>query len=380
MSVAEGMLNGVKVVDLTSVVFGPYATFLLAELGAEVIKVEPPQGDQMRHLGKPAKTRGMSPTFVTINQGKKSVMLDLKQEEGRNRMLDLIAGADIFIHNVRKEPIERLSLTFEDAVKVNPEIIYMHCVGFGSKGAYAGLQAYDDVIQAASGATSLSHRVDGGPPRYIPSLIGDKVSGLYAVKAALAAYIHKLRTGEGQYVEVPMFEAFTQFMMLEHLGGKVFDPPNAPACYPRQVDPNRQPFPTKDGHISIVPYTDSAWEKVFGVLGYPELLELDQFSSPKSRFNNIDKLYQEIAKITPQHSTQHWLTSFHSAGIPAMIARDVDDIFEDPHLNDVSFFERLEHPSEGGYFAMRRAVHYENFPERERKPAPLLGEHNDEFF
>ena len=376
----EGMLSGVKIVDLTSVVFGPYATFLLAELGAEIIKIESPQGDQMRHLGKPAKTRGMSPTFMTINQGKKSIVLDLKSPEGQERMRELLANADIFIHNVRKAPIERLALTYEDVCDLNSDIIYIHCVGFGSEGPYAGLQAYDDVIQAASGATSFARRVNGGPPRYIPSLIGDKVSGLYATKAALAAYIHKLRTGKGQYVEVPMFEAFTQFMMLEHLGGKVFDPPNAPTCYARQVDPNRQPFPTKDGHISIVPYTDPAWTTVFKILGKPELLELEDFNSPRARYKNIDRLYQEISKLTPAQTTDHWMAAFKKAGVPAMIARDVDDMFDDPHLRETGFFKRLEHPSEGGYFATRRAVHYSDYAELERTPAPLLGEHSDETF
>ena len=376
----EGMLSGVKIVDLTSVVFGPYATFLLAELGAEIIKIESPQGDQMRHLGKPAKTRGMSPTFMTINQGKKSIVLDLKSPEGQERMRELLANADIFIHNVRKAPIERLALTYKDVRDLNSDIIYIHCVGFGSEGPYAGLQAYDDVIQAASGATSLASRVNGGPPRYIPSLIGDKVSGLYATKAALAAYIHKLRTGKGQYVEVPMFEAFTQFMMLEHLGGKVFDPPNAPTCYTRQVDPNRQPFPTKDGYISIVPYTDPAWTTVFKILGKPELMELEDFNSPRARYKNIDRLYQEISKLTPAQTTDYWMAAFKKAGVPAMIARDVDDIFDDPHLREIGFFKRLEHPSEGGYFATRRAVHYSDYAELERSPAPLLGEHSDETY
>jgi len=372
------MLEGVRVVDLSGVVFGPYATFLLAELGAEVIKVEGPGGDQMRHLGKPARTKGMSPTFVTVNQGKKSVMLDLKTESDRAHMRGLLETADIFIHNVRDDAIRRLGLDYESVKPLKADLIYIHCVGFGSDGPYAGLQAYDDVIQAASGATSLSQRVSGGAPTYIPSLIGDKVSGLYAANAALAAYIHRLRTGEGQFVEVPMFEAFSQFVLLEHLGGKLFDPPNAPACYPRQVDPDRQPFPTSDGHISIVPYIDAAWLKLFQVLGDATILTEQDMATPLGRWQNIDRLYREVARLTPRKTSAEWMALLKEADIPAMIARDVDDIFDDPHLMATGFFRRVEHPTEGGYYATGRPVRYHSWPDRTRTPAPLLGQHTAE--
>ncbi|EZP83107.1 L-carnitine dehydratase/bile acid-inducible protein F [Novosphingobium resinovorum] len=372
------MLEGIRVIDMSGVVFGPYATFMLAELGAEVIKVEGPGGDQMRHLGKPARTKGMSPTFVTVNQGKKSVVLDLKSEGDREMMRDLLRTADIFIHNVRGDAIRRLKLDYENVKLLNPDLIYVHCVGFGSDGPYSGLPAYDDVIQAASGATSLSQRVSGGPPTYLPSLIGDKVSGLYAANAALAAVIHRLRTGEGQLVEVPMFEAFTQFMLLEHLGGKLFDPPNAPVCYARQVDPDRQPFPTANGFISIVPYVDAAWPKLFQLLGDAGILEFEEMTTASGRYKNIDRLYREVARLTPQKTTEEWMALLKAADIPAMIARDIDDILDDPHLSVTGYFQRLEHPSEGGYYATSRPVRYQAWPDRIRSPAPLLGEHNDE--
>ena len=253
------MLEGVRIIDLTSVVFGPYATQILTDLGADVIKIESPEGDQFRLSAKPAHTRGMSPGFMALNKGKKSVVLDLKSSEGQDRLLWLLDEADVFIHNIREDAIERLGFGRERITSLFPELIYVHCVGFGSGGRYAGLQAYDDVIQAASGAASLAGRVDGTrKAKYLPSLIADKVAGLHAAQAVLAAYIHKLRGGGGQFVEVPMFEAFTQFMLIEHLGGLTFDPPNAAEGYFRQLDPDRQPFPTSDGYVSIVPYTFSS--------------------------------------------------------------------------------------------------------------------------
>ena len=209
----------------------------------------------------------MSPGFFALNNGKRSITLDLKSEEDQTVMADLIRSADIFIHNVRLNAIEALGFGPDQVKTINPGLIYIHCVGFGSGGPYDGLQAYDDVIQAASGTTSLAGRVNGsGKAVYIPSLIADKVAGLHGAQAALAAYIHKLRTGESQFVEVPMFEAFTQFMLVEHLDGLTFNPANSDACYARQVDPDRQPFPTKDGYISIVPYTAQSWGIVFKVL------------------------------------------------------------------------------------------------------------------
>ena len=375
---SSAMLEGVRIIDMTSVVFGPYATQMLADLGAEVIKVEAPEGDQFRLSGKPAKSKGMSPGFLTINGGKQSIVLDLKSEADRQTMTSLLKTADIFIHNVRLKAVEKLGFG-PDAVKsINPDTIYVHCVGFGSDGPYDGLQAYDDVIQAASGAATLAGRVDGtGKARYLPSLIADKVAGLYGAQAALAAYIHKLRTGESQFVEVPMFEAFTQFMLVEHLAGHVFDPPNASSCYFRQIDPDRQPFPTKDGYISIVPYTPQSWPVVFGVIEDEGFLEQPGLTTIKEQFLNQHRLYRRLAEITPQRTTEDWLTRFRDARIPCMAVTDMDDVLNDPHLNETGFFQRSEHPSEGLYFQMRNPVRYEKWSTERRSDAPLLGEHSE---
>lgn len=266
-------------------VFGPYATQIMADLGADVIKVEAPGiGDAFRWSARAAVTPGMAPAWMALNRGKKSVALDLKDEGDRAVMLDLLRNADVFVVNVRGKALERIGLDYDTLKAINPGLIYVHCVGFGQDGPYADLQAYDDVIQAATGTATLLPRVDGNPrPRYLPSLIADKVAGLHAAYAAMAAIVHKQRTGEGQRVEVPMFEVFSSFMLLEHLGGLTFDPPNGPAGYPRQVDPDRQPFPTADGWISIVAYTDDAWIRIFTLLGQPDFLNQEHLSTPQLR-------------------------------------------------------------------------------------------------
>jgi crotonobetainyl-CoA:carnitine CoA-transferase CaiB-like acyl-CoA transferase len=241
------------------------------------------------------------------------------------------------------------------------------------------LQAYDDVIQAASGVATLSGRVDGsGTARYIPSLIADKVAGLYAAQSALAAYVHKLRTGEGQFVEVPMFEAFSQFILAEHLGGLTFDPPNAPVGYPRQLDPDRQPFPTSDGYVSIVPYTIESWTTVFTVTKDLDFLKREGLETPREQFLGQHKLYQRLAEITPTATTAAWIERFRVARIPCMPVRDLADMLDDPQLSQNGFFERREHPSEGNWYDMNRPVRFSAYDRREHLPPPRIGEHTNE--
>lgn len=375
----QPMLEGVRIVDLTSVVFGPYATQMLADLGGDVIKVEPPQGDQYRLAGKPAASRSMGACHMTINRGKRSVVLDLKAEADLATMRELIAGADIFVHNVRDEAIRRLGLDYATARALKPDLIYVHCVGFGSDGPYAGLQAYDDVIQAGTGAASLLSRVDGDPtPRYLPSLIADKVAGVHGAYAMLAALVHRQRTGEGQFVEVPMFESFAHFMLEEHLCAGTFVPPTGPLGYPRQLDPNRQPFPTADGYISIVPYTDESLVRIFEVLGAPQVLEEEPFTTPRGRGVNVSRLYEEIARLTPARTTVAWLELLRAAQIPALPVRDLQDVPDDPHLRATGFISERTHPTEGRYLDMRPPVRFGASYRRAPRPAPLLGEHTEE--
>lgn len=372
------LLEGIKVVDLTSIVFGPYCTQILGDLGAGVIKVEPPEGDLMRRSGAHARTAGMGAPHMTFNRGKRSIVLDLKTDDGREAMRRLIASSDIFIHNVRDKAIKRLGFDYEAMRALNEKLIYVHCVGYGSDGPYCDLPAYDDVIQAASGLTSLPSKVDGNPaPRYTPSTVVDKVAGLYAAYAVMAACIHRLRTGEGQFVEVPMFEAFTQFLLEEHLAGATFDPPRGTAGYRRQIEPFRQPFPTVDGYISIVPYGDANWIKILQLLDDAAFLADERVNTPALRVANADLLYQRLGQLTPKWTTGQLVELCRAASIPAMPVRDIADIQDDPHLRATGFFCRKEHPSEGGYFAMRPPVRF-GAGSPEPGHAPLLGEHSRE--
>ncbi len=375
----KAMLEGVKIVDLTTVVFGPYCTQLLADLGADVIKVEARGGDTFRYAQKWAKTTGMGPGFMALNQGKKSVELNLKDEGDLASMKALLADADVFVTNVRGKGLERLGLD-EPAVRaLVPDIIYAHCVGFAQDGPYADLQAYDDVIQALSGTTTLLPRVDGNPrARYLPSLIADKIAGQTAAYGVLGAVVHRLRTGEGQKLEIPMFEAFTNFMMQEHLSGLTFDPPNAPAGYARQLDPDRQPFPTKDGYLSIVPYTGKSWDRVFEVLGDLEFLDDPKFADERGRFKNGALLYRRMAELTQGFTTDDLVQRFQAADIPAQPVRDLEDVMDDPHLQATDFFQRFEHPTEGPIRMMRPPVRFGADFEPRRGGAPTLGQHNDQ--
>jgi len=370
------MLEGVRVVDLTSVVFGPYCTHILAELGADVVKVESPgSGDAFRWSGKAAATPGMAPAFKAINRGKQSIALDLKNSADLETMKALLAEADVFVLNVRGKAVERLGLDYDAVKALNPNIIYAHCVGFGQSGPYADLQAYDDVIQAASGTASLLPMVDGDPrPRYLPSLVADKVAGLHGAYAVLAAIIHRMRTGEGQHIEVPMFEAFTNFMLLEHLGGLAFDPPNAPVGYFRQIDPDRQPFPTSDGYVSIVAYTDDSWPRIFELLGNPGFLKSEEFATRKARGANLALLYREMARLTPAFTSAELVDKCHAAQIPAQPVRNIGEIMQDPHLQETGFFVSYGDPTEGTCVGMAQPVRFGARSETTMQLVPKLGE------
>ncbi len=372
------LLSGVRIVDLTAVVFGPYATQTLADLGADVIKVEAPGGDLFRYSARAPNTVGMAPGFLAINRGKRSIVLDLKQPEDLAVMHDLLREADVFMLNVRGKAAERLGLDYDAVRALNPEIVYAHCVGFGQDGPYTDLQAYDDVIQAATGATTLLPRVDGDPAaRSLPSLIADKVAGLHGVYAVLAAIIHKLRTGRGQIVEVPMFEAFASFLLTEHLGGLTFDPAVGDAGYFRQLDPDRQPFPTRDGAVSIVPYSDESWPRVFELLGNPGFLADERLATRRGRVANLALLYREMTRLTPAFTTAELVARCNAAQIPAQAVRDLADVLDDPHLAATGFFKRREHPSEGAYFEMQPPVRFGDAATAPGAPAPKLDQHGD---
>lgn len=372
------LLSDLKIADMTTVIFGPYCTQTLADMGADVVKVEPPAGDDFRNVGKYAKTRSMGPCHMTINRGKRSVVWDLKSEKGKEAIRRLIARSDVFIHNIRPDAVARLGLTFEEAKEIKPDIVYVHCLGFGSEGPYAGRPAYDDLIQGLSGATSLLPRVDGNErPRFIPTAFADKVSGLHAVYATLAALHQRDRTGEAVHVEVPMFECVTHFLLEEHFYEAEFDPPVGPFCYQRQVDPSRQPLKTANGWIVIAPYVDARWVKLFDVIGAPEELEDERINDRRGRFFNMDYMMERVQHHFIRHTTEHWLAVLGEADIPAARANDISDLPDDPHLKAVKFFQRREHPTEGGYWETQPPVRFAGAETREIAPAPHIGEHTE---
>lgn len=375
----QAPLAGIRIADMTTVVFGPYCTQILADLGADVIKVEPAEGDTARVIGVPPKTPMMGPVHLRLNRGKRSVAWDMKTEAGKAAARRLLETSDVFIHNIRPDAIDRLGLGYDAVKKLRPDIVYVHCTGFGLDGPYAGLQAYDDIIQAASGAVSLLPRVDGNPrPRYLPMLFADKVSGLHAAYATLAALMMRMRDGESQHVEVPMFEAITSFNMLEHLCDATFVPPTGRWGYPRQLDPVRQPMRTKDGYISIAPYVDERWVRFFHAAGHSEVLQEQRFIDKASRRKNMTQMYEVAESILPEKTTDEWLKILKEAQVPAIHANEISDVLDDPHLKSVGLFRRREHPSEGSYVEVGPPVRFSGFENPELRHAPVPGEHTDE--
>jgi crotonobetainyl-CoA:carnitine CoA-transferase CaiB-like acyl-CoA transferase len=379
-------LGGIKVIDLTSVLFGPYATMVLGDLGADVIKIEGPGakagqgGDMFRYAGKSAKTQGMGPLFHHFNRNKRSVLADLTKPEGRDVLKRLLEQGDIFVSNVRMASLAKLGFDYAGVRKINPNIVYMHCSGFGSDGPYADLQAYDDLIQAAAGATDLLGRVDGNPaPRYQPSLIADKSSGLFAAYACLAALFHRQRTGRGQFVEVPMFECFTYFNMTENLYGHTFVPPVGAIGYSRVFNPNRKPFKTKDGYLAILPYTDEQWDIFFELGGHPgTFTDNPRYATHAQRTEHIAEIYAKIETIAASRTTDEWTRLLRERNVPCMKVRHLEEVMDDPHLRQTNFFEHRQHPTEGEYVSLRHPVRFSETPATIRLDAPLLGEHTAE--
>jgi crotonobetainyl-CoA:carnitine CoA-transferase CaiB-like acyl-CoA transferase len=360
-----GPLKDLKVVDMSSVVLGPFATLQLADLGAEVIKIEngdsPAGGDMMRRAGA-SPTGDIGPIYTALNRNKKSISLNASKPEDKALILDLLADADVFIHNVRMAGMKRLGLDYESVRAVNPDIIYVHCAGYGSNGRYAELQAFDDLIQAASGFAALSEIRDGGRPQYSPSLVADKVTGLFAANAVMAAYIARANGAGGQFVEVPMLECFTWFNMVENLWGETFVPGNGRLAYTRSVNPRRRPYPTADGYIAVVPYNDAQWERFFELAGRPGVFDDPRFSTYEERTKNTGELYTIIEELMGTRTTRDWLVLLAGNNIPAMQYNRMADVLADPHLTDVDFFEEKQAAAGYRYRTMRHPVGYSATP------------------
>jgi crotonobetainyl-CoA:carnitine CoA-transferase CaiB-like acyl-CoA transferase len=371
----KGPLSGYRVIDMTGVVAGPYATQIIGDLGADVIKVEGIEGDLMRGTGPTRRYPDMAPIYLNLNRNKRSVALDLKHDSAKAALRKLIATADAFVTNVRPQGLARLGFDYEGVRALRADVVYVHIVGFGSGGAYAGRQAYDDLVQAASGVADLLPKTDrGGPPRFLPSLLADKATGLHAVYGLMAALLHRERTGQGQFVEVPMFEVVTAFNLVEHLYGHVHAPPSGQWGYTRVLTPNRRPFPTKDAYIAIMPYTDKHWPLFFEVAGRPELWDRWRNASMTDRTAHIDELYATIGEVTKSRTTAEWMELLDAQNIPCMRINRLEDLPDDPHLAGVGFFEQHEHPTEGGYVAPRHPVRFAAHETELRRHPPRLGQ------
>lgn len=371
-----GPLAGVKIIDMSSVVLGPFATLIFGDLGADVIKIEAGQkgksGDMMRYAGA-SPTGDLGPIYTSLNRNKKSVQLDAKTEDGKAAILALLKDADVFFHNVRLAGMGRLGLDYESVKAINPGIVYVHCAGFGAGGPYEKRQAYDDLIQGASGFAALNAMRSGKDPEYAPSLVADKTVGLFATYATLAALYHKEKTGQGQFVSIPMLESFTFFNLVENLYGETFLPGNGKLAYTRSINANRKPYKTKDGYIGLVPYSDKQWETFFDMGGKLGVFEDPRFSTYSARTENITDLYAIIGEVALLKTTEEWLTLLDEANIPAMRYNEMSDVIADPHLEAVDFFQTREHPDAGPYRSMKHPVHFSATPAEVALDPPRLG-------
>jgi crotonobetainyl-CoA:carnitine CoA-transferase CaiB-like acyl-CoA transferase len=369
-----GPLAGIKVLDLTTVVLGPLATQILGDLGAEVIKVESPEGDIMRYAG-PARHREMGHVFLNLNRNKRSLVLDLKRPEAAPILLRLAAHSDVLMHNMRQQAMARLGFAWERLQEVNPRLVYCSAQGYGQNGPLAERPAFDDIIQGGCGLVSLE-MATGGHARFVPTLIGDKTVGLTMVYAVMAALLQRAHTGRGQAVEVPMLETMTAFVMAEHMGGLTFDPPIGPPGYARMLALDRRPHRTADGHICILPYTDRHWRDFFRLAGRPELAEDPRLADAQTRSRHVAELYALVAQCVCDRSSAYWLDRLKAADVPCGPVNPLAELPADVQLAAVDFFPLTEHPTEGRVRLVRPPVRFGDADCGLRHPAPRLGEHS----
>lgn len=372
----EGALSGIRVLDLTQVLMGPFATQLLGDMGADVIKVEPPAGDSVRGIG-PMRNPGMGYDFLQINRNKRSLVLDLKQPAGLDALLRMVPNADVLVYNVRPQAMARLGLTWERLSAINPRLIYVGTFGYGQDGPYAAKPAYDDLIQGAVAVPSLVAAVGDGVPRYVPLAFVDRSVGVAAVGAITAALYRRERTGRGQSIQMPMFETMVPYVLGEHMAGAAFEPPVGPMGYSRLLARERTPYKTADGHVCALIYTDRQWQSFFELIGQPDRWKDDpRVRSMTTRTQHIRELYAEVAEVLRARTTAHWLAQLEAADIPAMPLHTIESLLEDPHLRAVGFFQTINHPSEGMVRMMAPMGNWSESPPSIRLPAPKLGQHS----
>ena len=376
MTRRNGPLHGVTILDLTTYVFGPYATQTLGDLGAKVIKIESPEGDKMRAVGRMAYSEDLSLNFMSVNRNKRSIALDLKDKTAHEKFLAMIPQAQVVIHNVRSSAARQLGFDYEKVAALNPSIIYVHCVGYGSGGVYAGRQAFDDLVQAASGTADLLRRLDGNPEmRILPTYLADKVSGLHALYATLAALFHRERTGEGQFIEVPMLECVTHFTMLEHLYGATLEPPLGSVGNTLLLSADRAALKTKDGFITILPAGKREAARFLELGGNPGFYKSEAFLNAQDSKTRVDLYHAALRAAALTHTTEEWMSLGDESRIAVMRTNTLEDVLDDPHLKSVDFFQLREHPTDGLWRTMQPPVRFAKTPASIRYEPPHVGEH-----
>lgn len=371
-----GPLAGLRVLDLTINVLGPVCTQILGDMGADVIKIETPDGDQNRKNG-PARRPGMSAFFLIMNRNKRSITLDLKSPVGLEALMRLVETADVFVHSLRTDAAERLGISYEDIRPRKPDIVYGCAPGFRSDGPKRNAPAFDDIIQGASGFADMN-RDSEGRPRYFPTVIADKLCGYVLASSISMALLHRERTGKGQKVEVPMYETMLQFGLFEHLWGGTFASGDGEVGYSRMFSPHRRPYPTKDGYICVMAVNDAQWRRLLEAIGLPELSRDPRFKDMTARMRNIDELYAQLGEQLTHRTTAQWMATFKASDVTCGPMNSLADITRDEYLRDTGFFKRYMHPSEGELVMTSIPVSFSASPGSYRLPPPRSGEHTVE--
>lgn len=374
-----GPLAGVRVLDLSSIVLGPLATLTLAGLGADIIKIEGTEGDNVREAGVMRNEgEGMGHVFMHNNRGKRSLVLDLKQEHARFVLLRLVADADVLLSNIRPAAMRRLGLDYAALHALNPRLVYVNACGFSASGPYADRPAYDDLIQGATGIPWLMQQYDSVEPVYAPLSLADRVTGLHVVYVITAALFARERSGLGQEVEVAMFESVAHFVLADHMAGASFEPQEGEAGYDRLLSRDRRPYRTADGYLCVLIYNDKHWRNFFAAIGQPELFDDPRFSSQRRRSKNIRAVYAWVASVMPTRSTAEWQALLDDADIPHQKINSIDDLLDDPHLVATGFLGYEEHPSQGRVRTLGNPTTWSGTPLGALRPAPALGQHSAE--
>lgn len=365
-------LDGIRILDMTTVMLGPYATQMLGDYGADIVKIESPGGDSTRATG-PALEPGMAATFVGANRSKRSIVLDLKQAIAREALMVLIDTADVLVYSMRPQKMAALGLAPDVLRARNPQLVVVAVHGFAEDGPYAGRPAYDDIIQGLSGLASLSE-MQGHEPAYLPTVICDKACALYATQAILIALVARGQHGHGSYVEMPMFEAMVNFTLVEHFYGQHFRPPLAPAGYSRMLTVWRKPYRTTDGYVCIVPYSDQHWRRFFAEAGRSDFFEDERFQGIAARTRNIDALYAELAACVAKRSSADWLAACERLDIPASPYNRLADLERDPQLAQTAYFTTMADPVMGDIVTPAAPLKFDGIAAQPTLP-PRLGQH-----